>query len=111
MKNLISTYEYEKLLLDRRNVVLSDLGIKPELDRATVVADEDRAQVSYDEFVSMRLNNLGSVQLRLVNEALDRLRTGDFGVCLQCEDPIPNKRLHAVPWAKYCVACQQQIGG
>ena len=99
------------MLLDRKNIVLSDLGIKPDLDRATAVAEEDLAQISYDEFVSTRLNKLGSAQLQLVNEALDRIRTGDYGVCLQCEDPIPSKRLHAVPWAKYCVGCQQQIGG
>jgi len=104
------TSSFEKLLLDRRQAVLSDLGIKPDFDPATAVAEEDRAQLSHDEFVSTRLNLLGSAQLRLVNEALDRIRTGDYGICAECEDAIPSKRLCAIPWAKYCVPCQEEAG-
>jgi len=48
--------------------------------------------------VSLRLNSLDYVQLRLVEEALDRIHTGDYGVCLACEKPIPPKRLQALPW-------------
>src|ERR1035438_6500989 len=62
------------------------------------------------EFVSLRLNSLGYGQLRLVEEALDRVQSGDFGVCLACEQPIPSKRLQALPWARYCVPCQEAIG-
>ena len=50
-------------------------------------------------------------QLRLVEEALDRIRSGDFGVCLACAQPIPPIRLLALPWARYCVPCQEAIGG
>ena len=32
-----------------------------------------------------------------------------MGVCLECEEPISAKRLDAVPWARYCVACQERI--
>jgi DnaK suppressor protein len=32
-----------------------------------------------------------------------------YGVCLECEEPISQKRLDAVPWAKYCVTCQESI--
>lgn len=58
----------------------------------------------------MRLNNLDYLQLRLVEEALDRIHTGDYGVCLSCEKSIPPKRLQALPWAQYCVTCQQNLG-
>jgi len=55
------------------------------------------------------LNSLDYVQLRMIEEALDRIEAGDYGVCLGCEEPIPAKRLQAVPWAKYCVTCQQEM--
>ncbi len=80
------------------------------LARMGRVAEEDQAQVSHDEFVSLQLNSLDYLQLRLVEEALDRLNSGDYGICLTCDLPIPPKRLEALPWARYCVQCQEEIG-
>ena len=34
---------------------------------------------------------------------------GHYGVCMECEEPISTKRLDAVPWAKYCVTCQDLV--
>ena len=44
--------------------------------------------------------------LREVEAARDRLRAGAFGVCVRCEEGIALKRLLAIPWAAYCVACR-----
>jgi DnaK suppressor protein len=102
---------YRKILIEKRKSVLAGLGIKFDtLAKMGRIAEEDQAQLSHDEFVSLRLNSLDYVQLRLVEEALDRITTGDYGVCLSCEKPIPAKRLQALPWAKYCVTCQQNLG-
>jgi DnaK suppressor protein len=102
---------YKKQLLDKRTEVMSTLGFKFDtLARMGRVNEEDQAQLTHDEFVSLRLNNLDYGQLRLVNEALDRLNSGDYGICLRCEEPIPAKRLNAVPWARYCVHCQELAG-
>ena len=105
------TETYRQMLLDRREQVASGLGIKFDtIAKMGRVAEEDQAQLSHDEFVSLRLNSLDYGQLRLVEEALDRVRSGDYGVCLACEQPIPPKRLQALPWARYCVPCQEEIG-
>jgi DnaK suppressor protein len=61
--------------------------------------------------VSLHLHSLDYAQLRLIDEALDRLQSGDYGICLSCEQPIPEKRLRAVCWARYCVTCQDLVGG
>ena len=37
-----------------------------------------------------------------------RIDEGNFGVCLHCEEDISPKRLAAVPWAPYCIQCQEQ---
>jgi DnaK suppressor protein len=99
------------MLLDKRERVISGMGVKFDtIAKMGRVAEEDQAQLSHDEFVSLRLNSLDYGQLRLVEEALDRVQSGDFGVCLACEQPIPSKRLQALPWARYCVPCQEEIG-
>ena len=99
---------YRQQLMDKRAEVMSTLGMKFDtLARMGRVAEEDQAQLTHDEFVSLRLNNIDYGQLRLVDEALDRLDSGDYGLCLQCEEAIPAKRLRALPWARYCVPCQE----
>jgi DnaK suppressor protein len=101
---------YRKVLLEKRENVMVGLGIKFDtLAKMGRVAEEDQAQLSHDEFISLRLNSLDYVQLRLIEEALDRIEAGDYGICLSCEEPIPSKRLQALPWAKYCVSCQQSL--
>ncbi|HZT32572.1 MAG TPA: TraR/DksA C4-type zinc finger protein [Bryobacteraceae bacterium] len=100
---------YRGMLLARRQQVLGGLGAKFDtLARMGRVAEEDQAQISHDEFVSLRLNSLDYSQLRLIDEALDRIRLGDYGTCQSCEQAIPAKRLRVVPWARYCVPCQEQ---
>jgi DnaK suppressor protein len=99
------------MLLEKRAEVLSGLGIKFDtLARMGRIAEEDQAQISNDEFVSLHLNILDYGQLRLIEEALDRLDSGDYGVCLSCDEPIPPKRLRALSWARYCVRCQEALG-
>jgi DnaK suppressor protein len=103
--------EYRRLLLDKRAEVMAGLGVRFDtLARMGRVAEEDQAQISHDEFVSLRINGLDYAQLRLIEEALDRLDSGDYGICLACEQPIAPKRLRALSWARYCVACQETAG-
>ena len=100
---------YREILVEKKTSVLAGLGA--QIDRSTRsgrLNEEDQAQVSHEEFVSLSLNNLDHSQLRLIDAALDRLETGHYGVCLSCEEPIPGRRLDAIPWATYCVPCQDQ---
>ncbi len=48
-------------------------------------------------------------QLRNARAALDRIQAGSFGVCQECEEEIHPKRLAAVPWAAFCIHCQEAI--
>src|ERR1700690_3187464 len=98
-------------LLAKRAMLLSGLGTRFDtLARMGRVAEDDQAQLSHEEFVSLRMNGLDYRELRLVEEALDRFDTGHYGICLACDEPIAAKRLLALPWARYCVACQDQVG-
>ena len=44
-----------------------------------------------------------------IRSALDRISDGTFGVCEDCGERIPAKRLEALPWARYCVSCQERL--
>ena len=103
-----SNATYREMLLEKREIVMSGLGTKIDtLARMGRVAEDDQAQFLNEESVSLHLNVLDYAQLRLIEEALDRLDSGDYGICLSCDAPIPPKRLHAISWARYCVRCQE----
>ena len=44
-----------------------------------------------------------------IRAALKRIDDGEFGICLECEEPISPKRLAALPWAGYCLHCQELL--
>ncbi len=48
-------------------------------------------------------------QLRNARAALRRIQEDSFGTCQQCDDDIHPKRLAAVPWASFCIVCQEAI--
>jgi DnaK suppressor protein len=100
---------YRRLLLDvKRELVASRMRLE-SISTVEQVAEDDLAPVSHDEFVTLEVNGLDYEKLRMVEEALDRIAAGDYGVCLGCERRIPEKRLRAVPWARYCVECQERL--
>jgi RNA polymerase-binding transcription factor len=41
-------------------------------------------------------------------DALDRLDDGTFGLCVECEEPIGEARLLALPYASRCLSCQEE---
>lgn len=70
----------------------------------------DMSEQSHEEWLFLNRNAANAEQLRQIKEALQRINDGTYGVCADCEKPISPKRLQAVPWAKYCVQCQEQRG-
>jgi DnaK suppressor protein len=68
----------------------------------------DKAASSYTKEFLFSLSNNERDVLQLVEEALVRVGSDDFGVCVVCEDEMDRKRLEAVPWAKRCLTCQEK---
>lgn len=58
------------------------------------------------EFAARSLERQTKV-LGQVEAALERIHDGEFGICLDCEEPISPKRIAAVAWAAYCLQCQE----
>ena len=43
----------------------------------------------------------------LVASALQRIQIGEYGLCTECDEEISERRLNAIPWAKFCIRCQE----
>lgn len=67
----------------------------------------DEVQLAGERELAIRNLDRESNLLRSVRLALARLGEGSYGVCLHCEEDISAKRLAAVPWASYCLTCQE----
>jgi len=78
--------------------------------RLDVPSDEgDLSQQHHEEWIFLNRNTIDMKLLREVSDALHRIDHDHYGICMECEEPISVKRLEAVPWARYCVTCQERI--
>jgi DnaK suppressor protein len=68
----------------------------------------DEVQHASERELAIRNLDRESNLLRNVRSALRRIEDGSFGTCLHCEEEISPKRLAAVPWAPFCIQCQEQ---
>ena len=103
---------FRKRLLNERDDLLSMVARAEKDGRA---ADKegtqdlaDKAANSYaKEFLFYQSSNERTV-LQLIEEALNRIEAGRYGLCVQCGGAMEGKRLEAVPWARHCVPCQEK---
>ncbi|MEI6732825.1 MAG: TraR/DksA family transcriptional regulator [Comamonadaceae bacterium] len=72
-------------------------------------AEDSDAQVNSARDLEFALDDHESAQIRLIDAALERIKVGSYGQCLDCGDEIPVARLHAAPEAPRCIACQQKL--
>ena len=68
----------------------------------------DAALDSVQDEISSQLAEVESRELTRIEYALERMRSGQFGVCEGCNTPIPMARLNALPYATYCIKCQRE---
>ncbi len=80
------------------------------VSRLDCPSDEgDLSQQHHEEWIFLNRNTIDIKLLREVNDALRRIDHGTYGVCAECEEEISTKRLDALPWARYCVTCQESV--
>ena len=66
----------------------------------------DLSTQSHEEWIFLNRNSLDMSLLRQIKQALIRIEDLSYGVCQDCSEPISTKRLQALPWATYCIRCQ-----
>jgi RNA polymerase-binding protein DksA len=100
---------FKRILEDRQSELGTGFRKREDLAIEASPDDLDRIQQAsdHDYVVGNLERNAG--QLREVRAALERIDAGTFGVCSGCEEHINRKRLAAVPWASFCILCQQAV--
>lgn len=82
--------------------------ISDDLDQPLPAHLEDQAIDLEDDEVLERLGRANGRELQLLNDALNRLADGSYGICAKCGDDISEARLEAVPYAMICQTCAAQ---
>jgi DnaK suppressor protein len=99
-------------LLPAKKAELSS-SVRSKLDTLTGpsgAALEDLAPVFTDQFIALRISSLDYLQLKMIDAALARTDSEEYGMCMDCGNPIAGARLDTIPWAVRCVACQELFG-
>jgi len=110
--------EFKEVLLERRRTLLGDFKnmASEALDRNGQGNQSNKWSENFAEFGTdnfeqeMTLNLMQGEQeeIKAIDEALERLEQGTYGMCDTCGKRIPKARLRAVPHAKLCIDCKRQ---
>ncbi len=115
--------KFKKLLLRKRDEMLKDLGQLKDREMASTLKDASGENSAYSfHMADVGTDNMEREKafffatregkfLNHIEEALQRVESGDYGNCSDCENPIPLERLVAVPTATRCVPCKEKADG
>jgi len=97
----------EKLLSERELLIQKLKGNDLSVDDSETPDPVDLAVRNYSKNVMLAVSENETRQLTLIDEALMRIDDDEYGTCQNCEKDINPKRLAALPWARYCLDCQE----
>jgi DnaK suppressor protein len=98
-------------LNDQRNEILAmyEHDVRAGQEASDEGSDDivDRANNAYSRELLFSLSDSERHTLLRIEEALTRIEQGIYGVCTNCGNEIRAGRLKAMPWARYCIDCQE----
>ena len=101
---------YRDRLLERREGLFRQVTEAEMSSRERdLEATQDPADMAANAYTKELLISMSANDRRLlglIDEALNRIETGGYGECVNCGEPVQEKRLEAVPWARFCLKCQ-----
>jgi len=104
---------FQDKLMERRVALVGQVqaaeAYSRERDAEATQDPADMAANAYTKELLMSMSTNDRQLLDSIDAALDRLDDGEYGKCVNCGDPIQEKRLEAVPWARHCIRCQDMI--
>jgi len=102
---------YQDRLITERNalsgVVNRNEDYGREADTEATQDPADKASNSYTKELLFSQSTNDRLILGQIEEALERIEDEEYGVCTNCGNEIGTKRLEALPWVRYCIACQE----
>ena len=97
------------MLLKKRQELVAGTRNRPEALAAVQSPDEmEFAVQSVEQDVNVTTASVRSRMLRQIDYALERVAGGTYGECQDCGEQISANRLKAIPWAEYCLSCEER---
>ncbi|MBI2217096.1 MAG: TraR/DksA family transcriptional regulator [Candidatus Rokubacteria bacterium] len=104
---------FKKQLLDKQRQLVDEVGrtalYGKDAEDDSIKDLGDQANTAYTREFFFELGNGDRRILRYVVSALKKIDEGAFGSCERCGEDIPEKRLEALPFARYCIDCQRLV--
>ena len=103
---------YRDNLVRKRSEILSSGGIKPlqtTMETNSRQGDlADQANGTNEVHIQLKLRQIDAKILQAIEEALERIEKGTYGVCRDCGERIADARLNAIPWTRVCIHCKEK---
>lgn len=96
----------KNLLLEQRQELVKQVNQHVDVDTEGDETDEIQANILID--LNNQLSTRNSAKLNQIEAALKRIEEKTYGICQDCEDPIPEKRLLSNPYFQTCVSCAEE---
>ncbi|MBV8846849.1 MAG: TraR/DksA C4-type zinc finger protein [Bryobacterales bacterium] len=98
---------YRTLLTAKRKEIMTQSNRREDLWIVQTNEQIEAVQLSGLREFAARALELDAKSRSQIDAAIKRIDDGEFGICLDCDEQISSKRLAAVPWAAYCLHCQE----
>jgi RNA polymerase-binding transcription factor len=98
----------EKLLEQRRALLRQVVQVEDDLRWLDTNVEPEMEEEGQEENVARllaRLDDRGRAEIGVIDSALARIASGDYGRCVRCGEAIPPDRLQALPMAEMCLPC------
>ena len=98
--------EIRKTLIGKRDELTARLeSIKENITGGRSADSQEQAQELENAEVVDALGNEARIELSQIARALEQMKNGNFGICVNCDEEIPIARLKAHPFASLCIRC------
>ena len=103
---------YREALLRKKQELLGASGVRPlqaTMENNSRQGDmADQASGNNEVHIALKLRQTDAKILQAIEDALQRIEKGTYGVCRDCGNPIADARLQAIPWTRVCINCKEK---
>src|ERR1700733_4714755 len=96
--------EKQRILNNSKNALKNELALSPD----DLPDETDLAASEVNQNLVFKLRDRERQLLAKIDEAMARIEDGNFGTCMDCEEPIEGRRLEARPVSTLCIACKEK---
>ena len=101
--------KFKNALEEKRDAIVNTTGKKPHWENMADTRHGDFVDQASDDnevHVNLKLLQTDAKLLRAIEAAIERIDSGEYGVCTSCGEGISIARLQAVPWTSVCIDCK-----